>query len=169
LRLYNISTMHGHRARARQLLPAKYAIPAATRAASTEEVARALSILSDFLSGLRVNCPTTNKLCVAAPAVRRGLLLSAPRCVDAQTRSASMSTSALLIGSILDPRLISSAMSLRSWRALRESNPCFRRERAMSWTARRRAQWNAPMSAQSARDIKSFGFRRNRASREIAG
>jgi hypothetical protein len=28
--------------------------------------------LSDFLSGLRVNCPTTNKLCVVAPAVRRG-------------------------------------------------------------------------------------------------
>ena len=26
------------------------------------------------------------------------------------------------------------------WRALRESNPCFRRERAASWTARRRAQ-----------------------------
>ncbi len=25
------------------------------------------------------------------------------------------------------------------WRALRESNPCFRRERAASWTARRRA------------------------------
>jgi hypothetical protein len=27
-----------------------------------------------------------------------------------------------------------------NWRALRESNPCFRRERAASWTARRRAQ-----------------------------
>jgi hypothetical protein len=26
-----------------------------------------------------------------------------------------------------------------NWRALRESNPCFRRERAASWTARRRA------------------------------
>src|SRR5215471_1175324 len=26
------------------------------------------------------------------------------------------------------------------WRALRESNPCFRRERAASWTARRRAR-----------------------------
>jgi hypothetical protein len=29
---------------------------------------------------------------------------------------------------------------MAKWRALRESNPCFRRERAMSWTARRRAQ-----------------------------
>ena len=29
--------------------------------------------------------------------------------------------------------------SVRKWRALRESNPCFRRERATSWTARRRA------------------------------
>jgi hypothetical protein len=27
-----------------------------------------------------------------------------------------------------------------NWCALRESNPCFRRERAMSWTARRRAR-----------------------------
>src|ERR1700691_4264342 len=26
------------------------------------------------------------------------------------------------------------------WRALRDSNPCYRRERAMSWTARRRAR-----------------------------
>ena len=35
------------------------------------------------------------------------------------------------------------AMQLRHcfcWRALRESNPCFRRERAASWTARRRAR-----------------------------
>src|ERR1700739_4999845 len=30
--------------------------------------------------------------------------------------------------------------SAAHWRALRESNPCFRRERAMSWTARRRAR-----------------------------
>ncbi len=28
----------------------------------------------------------------------------------------------------------------RRWYALRDSNPCFRRERAMSWTARRRAR-----------------------------
>ena len=26
------------------------------------------------------------------------------------------------------------------WRALRDSNPCYRRERAVSWTARRRAR-----------------------------
>jgi hypothetical protein len=45
-------------------LPAKYAIPAATRAASTEEVARALSILS----ALRVSSPTTTKRYEAAPA-----------------------------------------------------------------------------------------------------
>src|SRR5271168_3750262 len=32
------------------------------------------------------------------------------------------------------------ATNYRPWRALRESNPCFRRERAASWTARRRAQ-----------------------------
>jgi hypothetical protein len=38
------------------------------------------------------------------------------------------------------------------WRALRESNPCFRRERAMSWTARRRAQWSGACAAK-ARDI----------------
>src|SRR5215216_4903130 len=30
--------------------------------------------------------------------------------------------------------------SVPKWRALRESNPCFRRERAASWTARRRAR-----------------------------
>jgi hypothetical protein len=62
LRLYNISTMHGHRARARQLLPAKYAIPVSTGAASTEEAARALSILNV----LRVNWTATTKLREAA-------------------------------------------------------------------------------------------------------
>src|ERR1051325_431210 len=40
-----------------------------------------------------------------------------------------------------------------AWRALRESNPCFRRERAASWTARRRARaaWKTPGR------IESFG------------
>ena len=31
----------------------------------------------------------------------------------------------------------------QSWRSLGESNPCFRRERATSWTARRREQREA--------------------------
>jgi len=66
LRFHKISRMHGNRARPRQPLPAKYAIPAATRAASTED-ARALSILSGLLGGLRVNCPTTTKLCERGP------------------------------------------------------------------------------------------------------
>jgi hypothetical protein len=43
------------------------------------------------------------------------------------------------------------------WRALRESNPCFRRERAMSWTARRRAHSaRAARGNQGARHIKAF-------------
>jgi hypothetical protein len=35
------------------------------------------------------------------------------------------------------------------WRALRESNPCFRRERAASWAARRRA-----LGARTYRDVR---------------
>ncbi len=36
--------------------------------------------------------------------------------------------------------VVLSLSSCFHWRALRESNPCFRRERAASWTARRRAR-----------------------------
>ena len=43
------------------------------------------------------------------------------------------------------------------WRALRESNPCFRRERAASWTARRRARPARKNREGSARHIKRFG------------
>ena len=43
----------------------------------------------------------------------------------------------------------------RSWRALRESNPCFRRERAASWTARRRARGRALIRAGAFGDKRS--------------
>src|ERR1700730_621849 len=42
------------------------------------------------------------------------------------------------------------------WRALRESNPCFRRERAASWAARRRARTARKGAVGRARHIKRF-------------
>ena len=51
--------------------------------------------------------------------------------------------------------------SAPKWRALRESNPCFRRERAASWTARRRAR------GQARRHIRSF--RRASKRKAVAG
>jgi hypothetical protein len=35
--------------------------------------------------------------------------------------------------------------SVQNWRPLGDSNPCFRRERATSWTARRRGRWRLPL------------------------
>jgi hypothetical protein len=43
-------------------------------------------------------------------------------------------------------------LGIQLWRALRESNPCFSRERAASWTARRRAPTEA------SRHIEAFGL-----------
>src|SRR5262249_61266319 len=41
--------------------------------------------------------------------------------------------------SIVGPYAACASLALSWWRALRDSNPCFRRERAMSYAARRRA------------------------------
>ena len=46
MRLHNISTMHGHRARAWQQLPTEYAICSPSRTASADEASKALSLLS---------------------------------------------------------------------------------------------------------------------------
>src|SRR4029079_15149329 len=45
----------------------------------------------------------------------------------------------IYFGHLLDTDSAQSQKPLFYWRALRESNPCFRRERPASWTARRRA------------------------------
>jgi hypothetical protein len=46
LRLHNISTMHGHRARTWQQLPTEYAICTSTRTASADKCSKALSLLA---------------------------------------------------------------------------------------------------------------------------
>ena len=51
LRLHNISTMHGNRARARQLVPTEHTISASARPASIDTSAKALSILSASVIG----------------------------------------------------------------------------------------------------------------------
>src|SRR5947209_10261840 len=49
------------------------------------------------------------------------------------------------------------ALATADWRALRDSNPCYRRERAVSWTARRRARSVRRGGREARRHIEAFG------------
>jgi len=68
--LHNISTVHGHRARARQLVSTEYAIPAATR---TTPIPKALSVLSGSIA-------TADELIPAAGDIRGGLRPTSRSC-----------------------------------------------------------------------------------------
>jgi hypothetical protein len=70
LRLHDISTVHGHRARARQLLSTEHAIPSTTR---TTPVPKALSVLSG-------NIATADELVPAAGDIRGGLRPTSRSC-----------------------------------------------------------------------------------------
>jgi hypothetical protein len=70
LRLHNISTVHGHRARARQLVSTEHAIPAATR---TTPIPKALSVLSGSIA-------TADELIPAAGDIRGGLRPTSRSC-----------------------------------------------------------------------------------------
>jgi hypothetical protein len=59
LRLHNISTVHGHRAGARQLLSTEHAIPAATRTTRLYWIPKTLSVLS-------ANIATASAIALAA-------------------------------------------------------------------------------------------------------
>jgi hypothetical protein len=88
-----------------------------------------------------------SKACVARVASADGFIADQLGSFDQRGREAAAA---------VKPGSARSTIEIR-WRALRESNPCFRRERAASWTARRRAQSHARTRRATRRgDIKSF-------------
>src|SRR4051812_36449738 len=75
---------------------------------------------------------------------RRDHLRAPAQCVEVDTKEIRiMGSKSVLLRTLVAASSAKSAgfgvpSFVPKWRALRESNPCFRRERAASWTARRR-------------------------------